>query len=711
MKINYFKALIMIAFFVCLQMNGQILTPIPSNQGTPFNSKFCGTETIHQEMMENDPEYKTRHLQTLEVIRTAASSQTRLPNEILQVPVVVHVMHKGEALGTGTNISDEDVRLGVKYLNNFWRKMAGSNGDGMGVDMKIEFILAIQDENGNTTNGIIRVDMSSVTEYVDSGVKLDGGSGLPEYDDAGGINSLKEYSKWDQTKYYNVWLVDEIDNANCYSGGSYTAGFAYYSSLHGRPKDGSVVLICTYLSDSSSTWAHEMGHALNLKHTFDSDSTASDCGNDGVHDTPSHINVQSEGYDCESEVSNVCDPSFSQVINPETGFRRDLGTVQDHMFNYMDYSACTSEFTGGQRTRSEQALTMLRTSFIADNNTKLVPASKAVVDFTSQTIACLDGVVLFTDLSSNTPNSYTNTGYDNISFAWTFDNGVGSRVTSTDQNPSITFTDGGTYDVTLEITNPQGTSSLTKPNSLFVSSTSFQVMCDFQSSNTGNFGTGVTSVSFNTLNNNTSTSNVAPFVRDFRCAKNTQINLNSSYDLTVVYSARDEHPQRTTVWIDWDNSGSFEVTERVLENNVVAGNAGTHTATETITPPLNAVKDTPLTMRVVSDTFSTGNTCSGSSLKRADDYGILVSDALSTTELTALQLKIYPNPVQDVLTITLENKASLSAYAIYDISGKQVMTSILNPTNRIQVSGLSKGLYFIKVKAANSEMVGKFIKK
>ncbi|MDC1324819.1 T9SS type A sorting domain-containing protein, partial [Flavobacteriaceae bacterium] len=99
--------------------------------------------------------------------------------------------------------------------------------------------------------------------------------------------------------------------------------------------------------------------------------------------------------------------------------------------------------------------------------------------------------------------------------------------------------------------------------------------------------------------------------------------------------------------------------------------------------------------------------------QRADDYGILVKLAsnLSVDELAALQLKIYPNPVQDELTIELQNKAPLSAYVIYDISGKSVMTSTLNPTNRIQVSGLSKGLYFIKVKAANTEMIGKFIKK
>ncbi|MDG1394302.1 MAG: T9SS type A sorting domain-containing protein, partial [Flavobacteriaceae bacterium] len=68
-------------------------------------------------------------------------------------------------------------------------------------------------------------------------------------------------------------------------------------------------------------------------------------------------------------------------------------------------------------------------------------------------------------------------------------------------------------------------------------------------------------------------------------------------------------------------------------------------------------------------------------------------------------------PVQDELTITLQNNAVISAYEIYDITGKRVMGSTQITSNRIQVSELSKGMYFMKIKARNLEMVGKFIKK
>jgi PKD repeat protein len=55
--------------------------------------------------------------------------------------------------------------------------------------------------------------------------------------------------------------------------------------------------------------------------------------------------------------------------------------------------------------------------------------------------------VQFTDTSTNTPTSWF----------WTFSNGT----TSTVQNPSVTFETEGTYDVTLTVTNANGTDTQT----------------------------------------------------------------------------------------------------------------------------------------------------------------------------------------------------------------------------------------------------------
>lgn len=76
------------------------------------------------------------------------------------IPVVVHVINRGEAVGTGTNISDSQVISQITSLNNDYRKKVGTKGyntNPVGADTNIEFALAVRDPNGNPTNGIHRV--------------------------------------------------------------------------------------------------------------------------------------------------------------------------------------------------------------------------------------------------------------------------------------------------------------------------------------------------------------------------------------------------------------------------------------------------------------------------------------------------------------------------------------------------------------------------
>ncbi|KJD33340.1 hypothetical protein PK35_05635 [Tamlana nanhaiensis] len=627
------------------------------------NPELCGTTFFHNQKMKTDADYKARHLNAISAFSKVTAKNSKKPNGILQVPVVVHVMHKGEAIGSGTNISDEDVKRGVQYLNNFWRKVAGSHGDGDGVDMQIEFALAVQDENGNCTNGINRVDMSSVPAYVNNGVNRSNTGGIPDYSGDSELNSLKEYANWNPNNYYNVWLVDEIDNKNCSSGGSYTAGYAYFAGAHGAAYDGSVVLICSFLSETSSTWAHEMGHAFNLQHTFNGDDAENGiCGDDGIFDTPSHIRTSdispSIYFDCDNSDVNTCDSAFNEIINPDTGFVRNTGTHQDHMHNYMDYTGCASEFTGGQRTVANNALNTTRASYLT--SPALTPANPATVFFSaSATTACLGESITFLDESSCTPNTYTNNGYDNVSFLWTIDNGVDSPYTSTLQNPTINFTNSGIYNVTLQITNPQGVTNLTKTSYVAVSSGVISGCAISSTNDDANFGCGVTNVSFNTLNNSTTTSIPLGALQDFSCDYNTSVFVGEAYDLEVNYKSRSGGNQYLEVWIDWDNSGSFEAinsqsdSEMVLADNIVASSTGT--ATVSVTPPATATLNTLLRMRVVSDYTQAPVTCGNGYILRADDYGVYVKPAC-----TPPSAGITNNSATTVLTC-LEPSISLTA--------------------------------------------------
>src|SRR5690606_23592856 len=93
--------------------------------------------------------------------------------------------------------------------------------------------------------------------------------------------AVKDLSRWPNNRYYNIWIVSEIDSNNAGAG---IQGFAYFP---GAPSniDGAVMLYNAFgydptmllgynlksYTNRNTTATHEMGHALGLYHTFQGD--------------------------------------------------------------------------------------------------------------------------------------------------------------------------------------------------------------------------------------------------------------------------------------------------------------------------------------------------------------------------------------------------------------------------------------------------------
>ena len=91
------------------------------------------------------------------------------------------------------------------------------------------------------------------------------------------------------------------------------------------------------------------------------------------------------------------------------------------------------------------------------NGDPLAPALP-VADFSADnTAVAMGGVVHFTDLSTGTPTSW----------AWAFAGGTPAASTLKTP-PAITYSASGSYNVTLTVTNPNGTNSVTKSNYIYV---------------------------------------------------------------------------------------------------------------------------------------------------------------------------------------------------------------------------------------------------
>ncbi len=304
--------------------------------------KVCASDLIHQQMLLEDEAYRARHEAQQRDIKHHLEANSGIDKSVLvyTIPVVVHVFHSGEAVGTGVNISDAQIQSAINGLNEDYRKEPGTNGDGAGVDVEVEFCLASRDPDGNPTNGIVRVDASSMPNYTEEGISAGQGSGANE-------TNLKALSKWDRNQYYNIWIVNEIEDND---GGAGIQGYAYFPTSSAS-KDGTVILYNAFgtvgslksYTSLNRTVTHEIGHAFYLYHTFQGNSCSeTNCASQGdyVCDTPPTVTSTS----CNS-------PACS-------------GTQQ--VENYMDYTNenCMDMFTQGQKDRMRTAIETSRSSLL-----------------------------------------------------------------------------------------------------------------------------------------------------------------------------------------------------------------------------------------------------------------------------------------------------------------------------------------------------------
>lgn len=597
-----------------LQLSAQI-QPKPQ---TNYNGNKCGSADIHNEMMQTNTRYAQKMLSYENYVQTIQNnSANKTAGIVYKLPVVVHVMHKGEAVGSGVNVSDAAIEAAIQDLNEMYRKIPGSQGDGNGVDVEIEYALAVRDPSGNCTNGIVRVNMTGNSAYMSNGVNRSATGGITDA-------ALKAISVWDQTKYYNIWLISEIDNNE---GGAGVQGYAYFASAHGMSVDGAVILSSNFTSGTSTTAAHELGHSLNLYHTFEGDNNGASCPatngcgsgvGDCCTDIPQHIRSAS---DCVTG-TNAC-----------TGTSRDL-----FIHNYMDYSsdACQNMLTADQKTRMVAAVTGARASFLSPENggtcMSLVPVSTAGVDFdASASILCGTGQsVSFMDRSTCIPNSYIGlSSFSGITHLWTITNGT-NTYTSSAQNPTITFTNTGTFNVTLQVTNSFGTTSTTKTGMIIVTSGGPVAACTPGSNNVGNFWQTVYNTTFNTINNSTSQYVNAAYT-NFSCTDNTIVTAGNSYNLSISANAEGGNGNEVfEVYIDYNNNGVFSnPSELIFSGTATSGTLGTFTTNVTI--PGTAVQNTLLRMRVMGETntLSASERTCGINLFVGDveDYGVYIIPA------------------------------------------------------------------------------------
>lgn len=636
----------------------------------------CATSEYEELLREQDPKRFTKEefdaflAPFIEQYKNTPANASQ-SGGIIYIPVVVHVIHNGDAYGTNENITDEQVQSQITVMTQDYRRMAGTpgfNSSTVGADVQIEFVLAKVDPNGNPTNGINRVNLCRDNYNAGSFAQI---QTLID-------SEVKPQTIWDPTQYMNMWSVNWdgsglLGYAQFPSTGTTTAntdgvvaGHSYFGSrtLYAAGNYGDT----TY--DKGRTMTHEVGHFLGLYHTFQGGCSGA---GDSVSDTPA---VATANYGCPTGTDSC----------PATGV--------DMIENYMDYTddSCMNIFTVGQKAVITSVMnTMPRRSTL----------KTSVKDVAIPLFANDAEVKIENSCGGGTPTCAVPSPTLPLKIISLYNRGTATLTSAT-----ISYNiDGGTaylnnwtgslapnkfaY-ITLANTAVNGT--------LNVSITNVNGGADARATNNSaskTFGGGTSSIA-----NHNFTTFTFNLTGD-RYGTETSWNLKNAAGTTLYsggpytnLSANGTQPLVTNqTWtLPANGCYTFTLNDSYGDGICCAYGAGSYT----------------ITTNSGATTVATGGTFTTSSVN------YFTNNALSTQTFDSFSdVYVYPNPTKSNFSIAIPNGVELpNSLAIYNSIGQLIESKKVNTIDDLTInsSSYSVGVYFITIENNDSKKTLQLIK-
>jgi PKD repeat protein len=694
----------------------------------------CGTNEAIDYCIKNVPGYKAQMEAKTQAIEQeiqakltgmAAKTSTLPASYTFTIPTVFHILHLGEAIGTGSNISDAACIAALAQVN---RDYARKNADTTSIDplyeplyvnSRIQLQLAKKDPQGNCTSGIIH-HYNPNTNWKQNDIYNF------EYSTVGTYN-------WNSSKYLNIYIVKNIISGNPNQQGI-IVGYTYKPGTAPNTGADAIVYRNDFLSGTNArSLSHELGHWLGLGHTFgDGNEAGSGCGNDDISDTPATSGFFSTCPLPYTALNDSCDPGNRPNIN-----------------NIMDYSGCPLMFTQGQTTKMRticessvanrknlsDTLNLIATGIL--NNTVTVCAP--IADFYANKVFSCSGQNV----------TYNNTSYNSTAvtnYTWTFEGGT--PATSNLASPSVLYSNPGVYGTTLTVSNANGTSTVSKedfvtvrwnsdinsyphtesfesgvlPNHWSIYNLDYNSI-GWQYCNYGSQGTGKSMLLPN--------ANGGYWFDNIDILETPQFNFHNTNNISVSFDYSYARRPGTTGEVfkfqyTTDCGGTWADMPGTPSTTVMAASGGTMTApyvpftankwvTKTYLPAslgaLNNKRDVKFRFYFNNDPM----TGSAQNLY-IDQFSISATVGLEEFA-NEIGLAIYPNPTNSSSTIEFTSQADSKVnVSVYDVTGRKVEESSLNASagqlTKHEVNkadNLSAGVYFVTLTMNNQKVTKKLI--
>lgn len=588
---------------------------------------------------------------------------------VIRIPVVVHVIHNGDAYGTGENIRDEQVISQITVLNQDYRRMMGTPGyntNPIGADVEVEFCLAQQNPSGGASTGIDRVNL-----------------GTASWGEAAVEGTLKPSTIWDPTRYLNMWTArfgGDLNGVLGYAQFPSNSGLAGFNANEGPGTTDGVIMAYnafgssaiypagTYAApyDRGRTATHEVGHWLGLRHIWGDDACPSSGGNvatneDFCADTPA---AAAANFGCATGTNSCAAIAGNDMVE-----------------NYMDYSddTCMNIFTQDQKTRIITVLTnATRRSTLGAStacNPPVVYGFDASLDITNLNLpACQNTFapsITMANIGTTTLTSavisYNIDGGSPQTYNWNGSLATGASAVIT--LPTLT-TGSGAHTFNTSITTVNGVADQNSVND--IKSVNFNVA--IYSSTQVNF----------TLQ------------RD-RYGSETTWTLKNSANVTLYSGAAtaNANPAMPAVfnqtWLLATNECyTFKINDSVGDGICCGYGAGYY---EIKTPTNELI-------------------ASGGEFTTSESKSFKIA-VLGTTDFNSVNsISLYPNPTNGILNINMGELGLPDNYTIINNLGQTVLAKekISQSDLTVNTSALSNGVYFVKISKGGSSKTLRFIK-